>query len=703
MARYPIQRVRPQTHRYPPASNRLLQIIAALLGAAMLAILPACQPDAIDVETPVSRVVEKPVEVVVTRVVEKPVEVVVTRVVEKPVEVVVTRVVEKPVEVVVTRVVEKPVEVVVTRVVEKPVEVVVTRVVEKPTPTVVARTIEKPIEETATRLTTVDDLLPTATRLPETVSLSRTNVAVFGSALASNGQDSARMAIDGDVESAWNSNNYSVQWLLIDLNAFYQVDSLELVVTQYPASETSHEIWLGGKSGSLSKYHEFINVHTAEGHTLDLVMEPAQIIDRVLIRTVSSPSWVAWREVRVFGQPPPPSAAEGAQGRSPNQQFLEWPEINLAGGFEFPVHITHAGDGTGRLFVIEQRGRIRIIKDGRLETTPFLDITDRVSCCGELGLLSIVFPSGYADKNYFYVNYTSSDQRINYSRSGDTIVARYRITADANIADPDSEETLLIIEQPAVIHNGGRMAFGPGDGYLYIGTGDGGPANDPDNRGQDPTTLLGKILRIDVESGASPYSIPITNPYNQTNGHRGEIWALGLRNPWGLSFDRQTGDLYIADVGQAEYEEINFQPATATGGENYGWKIMEGLHCFRTQSCDPTGLTSPVAEYHHSFGCAVVGGHVYRGSRYPRMQGVYFYADFCTGQIWGLRLKDETWQNTLLFDAPFQISAIGEDEDGNLYIADYTHGSIKMLADLSVIATVTPRSTPDSTQPGDQG
>ena len=214
---------------------------------------------------------------------------------------------------------------------------VVTRAVEKPTPTVVAARSRSPsrnstrldycadreargaIEETATRLTTVDDPLPTATRLPEPVSLSRNNVAMFGSALASNGQDSARMAIDGDVESAWNSNNYSVQWLLINLNAFYQVDSLELVVTQYPASETSHEIWFGYKSGLLSKYHEFINVHTAEGHTLDLVMEPAQIIDRVLIRTVSSPSWVAWREVRVFGQPPPPSAAEGAQ--APNQQF----------------------------------------------------------------------------------------------------------------------------------------------------------------------------------------------------------------------------------------------------------------------------------------------------------------------------------------------------------------------------------------------
>ena len=697
MARYPIQRVRPLTHRYPPASNRLLQIIAALLGAAMLAILPACQPEAIDVETPVSRVVEKPVEVVVTRVVEKPVEVVVTRVVEKPVEVAVTRVVEKPVEVVVTRVVEK----IVTRVVDKPVERTVTRLVERPTAIAVTHAPKESAEKPLTRSDAESE--PSPTRLPVNAASARTNVALVGSALASDGRDSVQMAIDGDVDSLWNSGNYAVQWFMINLNSFYQVDSLELVVAQAPAGETSHEIWLGDISGTLEKYYVFNKVHTADGKTLDLAIEPAKIIDRVLIRTVSSPSWVAWRDVRVFGRPPSPDDIEGARATSLDEQRIEWPEINLTGGVEFPVHITHSRDGTGRLFVIEQRGRVRIIKNGRLAETPFLDITDRVSCCGERGLLSVVFPPNYVDKNYFYVNYTSSDHGPKNSRLGDTVIARFRVTSDADIADPDSEEVVLVIEQPSAIHNGGRMVFGPNDGYLYIGAGDGGPGKDPDNRGQDPTTLLGKILRIDVESGVLPYAIPITNPFHQTDGYRSEIWALGLRNPWGLSFDRDTADLYIADVGQADYEEINFQSATSTGGENYGWSIMEGWHCFGTLDCDSTGLTTSVAQYTTNLGCAVIGGHVYRGSRYPRMQGVYLYADFCTGQVWGLRLHGEIWRSTLLFDAPFQISAIGEDEDGNLYVAEYNrYGSIWMLADKSVDDTATPTSTSGSSQHSNQ-
>ncbi len=681
-----------------PAFLVIRRGILGLVCALILLIVAGCQPQIVEVERPVerviTRVVEKPVEVAVTHIVEKTVEVVVTTIVERPVEIVVTRVIERAVDRIVTRVVERPVERIVTRVVERPAEETITGEVESPTPIAVTRTPEMSVEETATRSVAGSDPTPTATptasRLPETASPTRTNVALSGQANASNHRESAQVAVDGNVDSTWNSGRFAPQWFMVTLDSFYQVDRMELVVAQAPASETSHEIWFEDISGTFEKYHEFTNVHTADGDTLVLTVEPAKIINRVLIRTVSSPSWVAWREIRVFGSQPSPEAIEEAELSPLIVGGVEWPDIDLAGGLEFPVHITHAGDGTGRLFVIEQRGRIRIIKDGKIAPVPFLDITDRVICCGEMGLLSIVFPPGYAEKNYFYVNYTSSDRNPKFSRSGHTVIARYRIASDADIADPDSEEVLLMIEQPSVIHNGGPMAFGPNDGYLYIGVGDGGPANDPDNRGQDPTSLLGKILRIDVESGEFPYSIPSTNPYHQTDGYRGEIWALGLRNPWGLSFDRGSGNLYIADVGQAEYEEINFQPATAIGGENYGWKIMEGLHCFQTQACDSAGLTPPVVEYHHSLGCAVIGGHVYRGSRYPRMQGIYYYADFCTGQIWGLKKQDEIWRNTFLFDAPFQISTIGEDEDGNLYVADYTYGSIRMLADTSAVATVTP-------------
>lgn len=234
------------------------------------------------------------------------------------------------------------------------------------------------------------------------------------------------------------------------------------------------------------------------------------------------------------------------------QTLTTWPDIVLtkyAGGLSQPTHITHAGDGSGRLFVVEQRGKVRVIKDGVLQTAPFLDITGRVSCCGEQGLLSVAFPPGYTSKGYFYVDYTDL--------SGDTIVARYRIT-NPDMADPATEEVLLKVDQPFSNHNGGQLLFGP-DGYLYIGMGDGGSGGDPYNNAQNPSSLLGKILRIDVESGVKPYAIPPGNPFAGAPGYRAEIWALGLRNPWRFSFDRGTDDLFIADVGQNLYEEIDYQ------------------------------------------------------------------------------------------------------------------------------------------------
>ncbi len=337
------------------------------------------------------------------------------------------------------------------------------------------------------------------------------------------------------------------------------------------------------------------------------------------------------------------------------------------------MHVAHAGDGSGRIFVVEQGGRIRIIRNGVLEATSFLDIAGRVSCCGERGLLSVAFPPGYAAKGHFYVNYTD--------RAGNTVVARYRLTSDPDIADPDSEQIVLTVPQPYANHNGGQLAFGPNDGYLYIGMGDGGSGGDPQNRAQNPAELLGKLLRIDVEAGVAPYAIPATNPFTQTAGYRGEIWALGLRNPWRFAFDRANGDLYIADVGQNEYEEVDHQPAASRGGENYGWRIMEGTHCYRASGCDPAGLTLPVAEYDHSQGCSVTGGLIYRGDQFDRLVGTYLYGDYCSGRVWGLRQTSSGWTHQLLLDTAFNISAFGEDEAGEIYLTDYGGGQIYRIVD----------------------
>jgi glucose/arabinose dehydrogenase len=266
--------------------------------------------------------------------------------------------------------------------------------------------------------------------------------------------------------------------------------------------------------------------------------------------------------------------------------------------------------------------------------------------------------------------------------SGDTVVARFHLAgAGAGAqADPASEETLLRVDQPFANHNGGQLAFGP-DGLLYIGLGDGGSGGDPQGYGQALTTLLGKILRLNVEDdpGGAPYLVPPDNPWVGESGRRSEIWAYGLRNPWRFSFDRLTGDLYIADVGQDRYEEIDFQPAASAGGENYGWNLMEGTRCYpeTAQDCDRTGLTLPVAVYDHDTGgCAVTGGFVYRGTVFPALRGIYIYGDFCTGRIWGLSRSKAQWSSALLLETGFAIAAFGEDEDGELYAADYATGNL---------------------------
>ncbi len=357
-------------------------------------------------------------------------------------------------------------------------------------------------------------------------------------------------------------------------------------------------------------------------------------------------------------------------GLTEAREGAPWPRVALTlrvSGLDRPTHITHAGDSSGRLFVTEQKGRILIVSRNTLLKKPFLDIRSRVGCCGERGLLSVAFPPGYEKKKYFYVNYTN--------RSGDTVVARYRVAAKQDSADPASEEILLTIDQPYSNHNGGQLAFGP-DGYLYIGMGDGGSGGDPRKNGQKTSTLLGKLLRIDVESGGRQYAIPKDNPFARKKGYRPEIWALGLRNPWRFSFDRRTGDLYIADVGQNEYEEIHFQPASSNGGENYGWNIMEGGHCYRARTCSTDGLVLPIAEYDHSEGCSITGGMVYRGRAYPSLRGMYLYGDYCSGRIWGLRRSGAAWEKALLIDTSIDISTFGEDEAGNVYVADHGEGRV---------------------------
>jgi glucose/arabinose dehydrogenase len=339
----------------------------------------------------------------------------------------------------------------------------------------------------------------------------------------------------------------------------------------------------------------------------------------------------------------------------------------IATGLDRVVGITHAGDGSGRLFITLQAGKVLIYDGVKIIPTPFLDISPLLSCCGERGLLSIAFHPNHASNRLLFVNYTDD--------TGATVVARYRVAADdPNAVKPGSARTILTIPQPFTNHNGGQLQFGP-DGFLYIGMGDGGGGGDPGNRAQDLGDLLGKMLRIDVDQGL-PYVVPPTNPFVGMEGAKPEIWARGLRNPWRFSFDRASGDLFIGDVGQGSVEEIDFQPAASPGGENYGWRLMEGSSCFDPPAdCNDGTLTLPIIEYNHSGNkCSVTGGHRYRGSDLSLLDGTYFYADFCTGQIWGaIQGSDGEWVSTEILDTPYRISAFGEDESGELYIADYSN------------------------------
>ena len=331
----------------------------------------------------------------------------------------------------------------------------------------------------------------------------------------------------------------------------------------------------------------------------------------------------------------------------------------IASGLSSPVDLqSPAGDG--RLFVVEQVGRIRIIENGQLLATPFLDIRSRVGSGGERGLLGLAFHPNFVTNRYLYVNYTDL--------GGNTRIERYSVpTATPNAADPASAKLILGVTQPFSNHNGGQLQFGP-DGMLYIGMGDGGSGGDPDNHAQDRTTLLGDLLRIDVNAG-DPYGIPADNPYASSSQFRREIWAHGLRNPWRFSFDRASGLLFVADVGQNEYEEINAVSAVQAG-VNYGWRLMEGNHCFSPANCAPAGLQLPVHEYGHHEGCSVTGGYVYRGNAVPGIVGHYFYSDYCRGFLRSFRITNGVATDHRTWDvgAIGNVLSFGIDAAGELYV-----------------------------------
>jgi uncharacterized protein (TIGR03437 family) len=334
------------------------------------------------------------------------------------------------------------------------------------------------------------------------------------------------------------------------------------------------------------------------------------------------------------------------------------------------VDIQNAADGSARLFLVQQSGVIRVMRNGALVEAPFLDIHGKTTGTGERGLLGLAFPPGFASKQRFYVDYTDLN--------GDTTIAQYRVSANPDVADAASEAVLLKIAQPFANHNGGQVRFGP-DGYLYIAMGDGGSGGDPLGNGQKLSTLLGKLLRIDVESSPGQVRIPADNPFVNTAGARPEIWAYGLRNPWRFSFDRASGDLWIGDVGQDLYEEVDFQPAAGRGGENYGWNLMEGLHCYQA-GCSMQGITLPVAEYTHAAGgCAVTGGFLYRGRLSPGLRGIYLYGDYCSGRIWGLERQGDAWNNRQLLASGFTITTFGEDEAGEVYVYNAANGQVNRM------------------------
>ena len=370
-----------------------------------------------------------------------------------------------------------------------------------------------------------------------------------------------------------------------------------------------------------------------------------------------------------------PALAGVAQSPNAALPMLELERAFPALSFDRPVLLTHAGDGSGLVYVVEQDGVIHRVDPAAPERIEgFLDLRSRVSRDGnEEGLLGLAFDPAFAENDRFYVYYSAARPRR-------SVLSRFDV-GDDGLGDPGSESVLLEVNQPFSNHNGGMIAFGP-DGMLYVALGDGGSAGDPMGNGQNLGTLLGSILRIDVTQG-TPYAIPADNPFAGKADARGEIWAYGLRNPWRFSFDREAGDLWAGDVGQGAREEVDI----IRRGANYGWNVMEGSRCFRAASCNADGLQTPVAEYDHSLGCSITGGYVYRGERLPALEGVYLYADFCSGLIWGLRHDGgRVTEQEELASAPFDISSFGEDSEGEVYVLGFDGGIYTFAAEPSQAA-----------------
>lgn len=367
-----------------------------------------------------------------------------------------------------------------------------------------------------------------------------------------------------------------------------------------------------------------------------------------------------------------PAAVITAQSELPAQPPASAVDlVPVVTGLVRPLYITDAGDGTGRLFVVEQGGKIWVVEDGQKLETPFLDVTALVSPEAttpagytERGLLGLAFHPDYAENGVFFINYTDV--------SGNTAIVRYEVFADQpNVANPDSATVILTVQQPYANHNGGHLIFGP-DGYLYIGMGDGGSQGDPQGNAQNLGSYLGKILRIDIDDESGLYGIPTDNPFVGRDDALPEIWAYGLRNPWRFNFDRETGDLWIGDVGGSAWEEVDYQPADWPGGANYGWNRMEGMHETGAGSV-PADAVLPVAEYGHDMGISISGGTVYRGEAIPALQGVYLYSDFGSGLIWTVvpTGSGSFSSQIMLTGTGLTVSSFGEDEDGELYIIDY--------------------------------
>lgn len=372
---------------------------------------------------------------------------------------------------------------------------------------------------------------------------------------------------------------------------------------------------------------------------------------------------------------PPPDPGPGTIDSSvpPPPGRIAFEEV--VGGFDQPLYVTGAGDGSERLFVLEKSGRVWIVR-GNERGEVFLDLSEVVSTESEQGLLGIAFSPRFTTDGTFFVSYTRAD--------GTSVLSRF--TANGDTADPGSEKVLLTVEQPAKNHNGGMIAFGP-DRYLYYGLGDGGGAGDPGGHGQNPATLLGTIMRLDVTSEAAGdgYVVPADNPFVGRDGYRPEIWAWGLRNPWRFSFDRSTGDLWIGDVGQGAWEEIDFQSAASTGGENYGWNLYEGTHPYppgAAEPADPSRFVMPVLEYDRDAGKSVTGGYVYRGELIEELKDTYVYGDFVDGRIWGLtRMPDGSLSDRLLAETPYRISSFGEDDSGELYVVDFAGAVYRIVVE----------------------